>query len=111
VTWGSLQGAGAPPSDRAERPRPLVDHRPITEGFCRVRLRSGLIVHDLAVFVGRKGPWANLPVKLRIDLHGRQKTKPNYRPMLGRRGGALADRFNEAAIALIRLSYLGDLAG
>jgi hypothetical protein len=96
----------------------LLDVRPMTKGalrgFCRVQLPSRLVVQDVAVFVGRKRAWANLPAKAWIAQDNRHKTdingKPAYLPVFEWGDGALADRFSERAIALIRRAHPGDLA-
>jgi hypothetical protein len=73
---------------RGER-MPLPDFQPMIKGVlrgtCRFHLPSGLVIRDASAFVGRRN------------------VKPAYLPVL-------ADRFSEAAIALIRPAHPGDLA-
>jgi hypothetical protein len=115
ATWGPLRGAGSASSDCADRPRIRpVDYRPMAKGFCRVQWAPELITGNVAVFVGRNGPWAKLLAKSRIGQDGRQKTdvdgRLTYLPALEWRDRALANRFSKAVIALIRRAHLGDLA-
>jgi hypothetical protein len=96
----------------------LLDVRPMTKGalrgFCRVQLPSGLVIQEVAVFVGRKRAWANLRAKAWIGQDNRHKTdingKPAHLPVREWGDRALADRFSERAIALIRRAHPGDLA-
>jgi hypothetical protein len=78
----------------------------VLRGFCRIQLPSRLVIQDVAVFIGRKRAWANLPAKAWIAQDNRHKTdingKPAYLPVFEWGDGALADRFSERAIALIR---------
>ena len=39
--------------------RPLV--KGALRGFVTVELPCGLVLHDVAIFAGRNGPWASLP--------------------------------------------------
>jgi hypothetical protein len=95
-----------------------LNFQPMTKGvlrdFCRIQLPSALVIQDVAVFVGRKRAWANLPTKAWIGQDTRHKTdingKPSYLPVLEWGDRALANRFSERAIALIRRAHPSDLA-
>src|SRR5690242_7533445 len=88
---------------RPELPRiRTLDFLPIIRGSCRVQVPSAPIIYDVAVSVGRNGPWANLPARAGLAETAGRKTdvgrRPPYVPALEWRGSAVADRFSKAAI-------------
>ena len=39
-------------------------------GFCGVELASGLILNDLRIMSGQRGPWAAMPAQKQLDRDG-----------------------------------------
>jgi hypothetical protein len=106
----------APPAP--QRPRmALVSWRPIARGslrgFAEVTLSIGLTIRDIAVLVGKNGPFAMLPSKPQIDKEGRHKTDANgkgaYVAMLEWCNRDLAARFSAAVVELVRREDPGGL--
>jgi DNA-binding cell septation regulator SpoVG len=54
-------------------------------GFARVRLPSGMVVHDVAIHMGADGPWAGTPSKASIGRDGvqiKRDGKPVFAPVV-----------------------------
>ena len=87
--------------------RPLV--KGALRGFVTVELPCGLVLHDVAIFAGRNGPWASLPSKPVLDRDGCQRSdtngKPQYAPIAEWRSRELADRFSAAIVKLVRTAH------
>ena len=78
-------------------------------GFATIELSFGLILHDVPIFSGRKGPWASLPAKPVLDQAGRQRSnangKPQYLPIAEWRDWRIAEAFSAAVIDLVRKAH------
>lgn len=52
----------------------ILDWRPLRKnsllGFVKVELPSGMIIADVTVLMGERGPWASPPSKSMIDRDG-----------------------------------------
>jgi hypothetical protein len=83
--------------------RPLAKGAP--RGFASVEVPFGLVLHDVAIFAGRNGPWASLASRPLLDQDGRHRSeingKPQYTPVAEWRSRELADRFWAAVIELV----------
>ena len=110
---GSARRPAVPVADRSGEPTlslRLRAWRPIRRGAFRgvadvTLLPFGLIILDVAVFVGRGAAWVNLPVKptrARRADRWRNNHKPVYEPVAYWQHRATADAFSEAVITLIR---------
>jgi hypothetical protein len=98
----------------------LLAFREIRKGalirYAGVRLSIDLAMDDVAVIVGKNGPFtAPLPTKAQIDRDGRQTRDVNGKSacaqILKLRDRTLADRLSEAVISLVREAHLDALAG
>jgi hypothetical protein len=116
ATWGPRPSAPAvydPPRPRLK----LLAWRPVKSGalrgFASIEFAFGLRLHDLAIFVGDRGPWASLPEKPVLDRERRQKIgpdgKPIFTPVGDWRSRELSNRFSDAVLALIRAERPGAL--
>jgi hypothetical protein len=112
ASWGSPQ----PRQDNQPAPQRLRlvgEPRLVSKGslraFANVELPSGLIINDVAVFVGKNGPFCGLPNKPLLDSAGTLKrdvnSRPAHVPILAWRDRDLASRFSAAVIALILAKY------
>jgi hypothetical protein len=107
-------GFGAKPPPRMQ----LIAWRPLVKGslrgFATVELPNGLQIFDVAVFANANGAWANLPSKPLLD-DGRHKLgadgKPAYAAVLDWNDRALAKRFSQAVVELVRLRHPEALDG
>jgi hypothetical protein len=105
--WGAKPEPEPPTHERLKLR--LVSFQPIARGALRgfgvVELPNGLVIRDVAVFVGKNGPWCGLPSKPQIDSAGVVKRDANSRPayssILEWKSREIADRFSAEVIALI----------
>ena len=78
-------------------------------GFAKVELPSGMIVADVTVLSGERGPWASPPSKLMVGRDGvamKDATgKLRYSPIIEFTSKEIRDKFSEAVIAAIRESH------
>jgi hypothetical protein len=84
-------------------------------GFATVELPIGLKIHDVPVFAGRNGAWANLPAKPRLDQDRRQEIGPDgrraYSAILEWRDRDTANHFSAAVVALVSAQHPDALDG
>jgi hypothetical protein len=113
ATWGEPATAQQPRRMALRRWRPM--HRATLRGFADIELPSGLVLHDVAIFAGRNGPWASLPSKPVLDQDGRHRIniagKPQYAPVAEWRSRELADRFSADVTELVRAAHPDALDG
>ena len=109
-------GWNQPPAPQTDRPHTrllsFVERRQgALRGFASIELPSGLRLHDVAIFVGGKGPWAALPSKPVLDRDRRQKLavdgKPAFAPVAEWRDRRLAEGFSTAVVQLVRAANPG----
>jgi hypothetical protein len=81
-------------------------------GWARVRMPSGMILHDVGVFYDGDGDraWVSAPSKAMLGRDGVQMrsakdSKPLYVPVVSFETGALYRKFSDAVIAALRLAY------
>jgi hypothetical protein len=102
----------------AEQPRMrLIGWKSLVKGplrgFATVEIELGTRVklHDIAVFIGSKGPWTSQS-KVQID-NGRVKTdaagKTLYSPVVEWCDAAFARRFSSGLVELVRRKHPGAL--
>ena len=78
-------------------------------GFARVELPSGMILHDVTVLTGERGPWASPPSKPMIDRDGVAMKdvngKARYTPLIEFTSKGIRERFSDAVIAALRVAH------
>lgn len=103
---------------RKPRSAELIEFRALAKGslrgFATVKLPIGLILRDMPVFTGDRGPWVSLPRKQIANRDGTPKLgqngKPVYQALVEWETRELSDGFSDAVVALIRALYPGALA-
>src|SRR5262249_24112161 len=73
-----------------EKSARIVDWRPLRRnsllGFAKVQFPSGLVISDITILNGERGPWALPPSKPQIDRDGNalkdQNGKVRYTPII-----------------------------
>jgi hypothetical protein len=108
-----LAGAGGgatsacPPSFVVEEFTPVIDNTLV--GLARVRLPSGLILHDVAIHKRNGTAWAVAPSKPMLDRNGVQVKnatgKPLCVPIVTFASRELRDRFSAAVIDAVRAAH------
>ena len=91
----------------------ILDWRPLRRnsllGFAKVELPSGMVIADVTVLIGERGPWASPPSKPMIDRDGivlrDEKNKIRYQPIIEFTSKGVRDRFSTAIIAALRLAH------
>ena len=75
-------------------------------GFAKVEFPSGLILHDVTVLRGERGPWASPPSKPMVGSDGTvmkdEAGKTRYVPIIEFASREARDRFSEDVIAAVR---------
>jgi hypothetical protein len=81
-------------------------------GWARVRMPSGMVLHDVGIFYDRDSDraWVSAPSKAIVGRDGVQMrsakdSKPLYTPAVSFETKALYQKFSDAAIAALRLAY------
>ena len=91
----------------------ILEWRPLRRnsllGFARVELPSGMIIADVTVLTGDRGPWASPPSKPMIDRDGQamkdSKGKIRYTPLIEFTSKEIRDRFSSAVIEAMRAAH------
>ncbi len=87
--------------------KPLV--RNTLRGFCRVRLPSGMVLHDCAVHEKEGRVWVAPPGRPIVDREGNLVREPNgklrYAPTISFANRETQDRFSNTAIEALRAAY------
>ena len=92
----------------------IRDWRPMRKGsllgFARIELPSGMILHDVTILTGEKGPWASPPSKPMIDRDGVAMKDANtgrvrYSPLIEFASKEIRDRFSVAVIEGLRAAH------
>ena len=89
------------------------DWRPMRKnsllGFARVELPSGMVVHDVTILTGERGPWASPPSKPMVGKDGTvltdDKGKARYSPIIEFTSKEVRDRFSAAVVDALRASH------
>jgi hypothetical protein len=78
-------------------------------GFARVRLASGMVLHDVAIHQRESRAWASPPGRPMIGRDGTQMRaadgKVQFAPTITFADRATGDRFSEAVIAALREAH------
>jgi hypothetical protein len=79
-------------------------------GFCRVRLPSGMILHDVAVHMSHGKFWATPAGKPRLGRDGLQMTDPTtgklqWTPIVAFETKQISDRFSARVIEALRGAF------
>jgi hypothetical protein len=79
-------------------------------GWARVRMPSGMILHDVGIFYDSDRAWVSAPSKAMLGRDGvrmrsAKESKPLYAPVVSFETGALYRKFSDAVIAALRLAY------
>lgn len=78
-------------------------------GFARIELPSGMILHDVTILNGDRGPWASPPSKPMINREGAVVTdgngKTRYTPIIEFASKEIRQRFSDAVIDGLRASH------
>ena len=91
----------------------IRDWRPLQKGsllgFVKVELPSGMILADVTILSGDRGPWASPPSKPMIDRDGAAMKdaagKVRYSPIVEFASKEVRDRFSAAVVEALRLSH------
>ena len=91
----------------------ILDWRPLRRnsllGFAKVELPSGMVIADVTVLNGERGPWASPPSKPMLDRDGivlrDEKGKIRYQPIIEFTSKAIRDRFSDQVTAALRASH------
>jgi DNA-binding cell septation regulator SpoVG len=91
----------------------IIDWRPLRRnsllGFAKVELPSGLVIADVTILTGDRGPWASPPSKPMVDRDGivlrDEKHKIRYQPIIEFTSKTVRDRFSDQVIAALRDRY------
>jgi hypothetical protein len=82
-------------------------------GFCRVRMPSGMILHDVGIYEKDGKRWASPPSKPAIGRDGtafKKDGKPVYTPIVSFASKEVRDRFSDAVIEALQLAHPEALA-
>ncbi len=89
----------------------ILDWRPLRKnsllGFARVELPSGMILSDVTILTGDRGPWASPPSKPMLDRDGvamkdAKAGKIRYSPFIEFTSREIRDRWSAAVIEAMR---------
>ncbi len=91
----------------------IRDWRPMRKnsllGFARVELPSGMIIADVTILVGERGPWASPPSKPMMGKDGvaltDDKGKIRYSPVIEFASKEIRDRWSVGVIEAMRASH------
>jgi hypothetical protein len=117
ATWGSRLGDRVPATAPDRTSKRLLDLRRVRKGalrgFCRIELPNRMRVSYCPVLVSNGKAWATLPSKPVLDQDRRQKVdgagKRQFGAIVEWRNRALANRFSDTLIALLRDAHPGAL--
>ena len=106
--------AGRGAMSAATLPIIVEDWRPVSRntlrGFCRVRLQSGMVLHDVAVHAKNGKFWVSPPSKPRLGRDGLQMTdpatgKPLWSPIVAFETKQIGDRFSAQVVEALRRAF------
>jgi DNA-binding cell septation regulator SpoVG len=90
----------------------IRDRRPLRKGsllgFAKIELPSGMVITDVTILTGDRGPWASPPSKPMIDRDGVAMKdaagKVRYSPIIEFTSKEVRERFSAAVIDGLRAS-------
>ena len=109
-----IQPPSHPPGAASAPAFIIEDWKPVGRntllGFCRVRLPSGIIMHDVAVHMKNERLWATPSSKPRLGRDGLQMTdavtgKLLWTPIVAFETKQISDRFSAQVIAALRRAF------
>jgi DNA-binding cell septation regulator SpoVG len=78
-------------------------------GFAKVEFPSGLVINDVTILQGERGPWASPPSKPMIDRDGNalrdDKGKIRYVPMIEFTSREVRNKWSDSVIEAIRAAH------
>ena len=78
-------------------------------GFAKVELPSGMVIADITVLTGERGPWASPPSKAQIGRDGAvvkdQAGKVRYTPIIEFVSKEIRDRFSAGVVEALRQAH------
>ncbi len=79
-------------------------------GFAKVEMPSGMILHDVTILMGERGPWASPPSKPMIDKDGvamrdASTGKTRYSPLIEFSSKEIREKFSNAVIDGLRTAH------
>ena len=91
----------------------IEEFRPLTKnslrGFCRVRLPSGMALHEVAVHVREERQWVSPPGRPAIGRDGTQMRdsarKPLFNPTITFADKATTDKFSVSVLNALRVAH------
>ncbi len=91
----------------------VLDWRPMRRnsllGFVKVEMPSGMIVCDVSVLTGERGPWASPPSKPMIGRDGAALKDDNgkikYQPVIDFASKDVRNRFSDAVVTALRAAH------
>ena len=91
----------------------IRDWRPMRKGsllgFAKVEMTSGLILLDVTILTGERGPWASPPSKPMIDRDGVAMKDTNgrvrYSPVVEFASKQVRERFSAAVVDALRAAH------
>jgi DNA-binding cell septation regulator SpoVG len=91
----------------------ILEWRPLRRnsllGFAKVELPSGMVVTDVTILTGKRGPWASPPSKPMIDRDGVVMKDANgkirYVPIIDFVSKDVRNKFSAAVIEAMRASH------
>jgi hypothetical protein len=96
----------------------ILEWRPHTKGallgFAKVELLSGMVLLDVTILTGERGPWASPQSKPMINREGvamkDDKGKLRYSPIIEFTSREIRDRWSDAIISAMREAHPGVFA-
>ena len=91
----------------------ILDWRPLKKnsllGFAKVELPSGMVLLDVTILTGERGPWASPPSKPMLDREGAALKdaagKLRYSPIIEFTSREIRDRWSAAVIDAMRAAH------
>jgi hypothetical protein len=91
----------------------VTDWRPLRKnsllGFARIEFPSGMIISDVTILNGERGPWASPPSKPQIDRDGSvvrdQNGKIRYSPFIEFTSREVRNRWSATVIEALRVVH------
>src|SRR5690349_16480409 len=78
-------------------------------GFCQVAMPSGMILIDVTILTGERGPWASPPARPMTDRDGTplrdERNKVRYAPVIEFSSRNIRDRWSKAVIEVMRVAH------
>ena len=91
----------------------IIEWRPLRRnsllGFAKIELPSGMVISDVTILSGDRGPWASPPSKPMLDRDGvamkDQRGKIRYSPLIEFTSKEIRDRWSAAVIVAMRAAH------